>query len=197
MLVARVGPRVKVLGQTVAPVADWRTKREWVHYAFAEFEKAGYTVTSAYAAVKNPARTRFLYRDLLWTGADMVGLGVASFSHVGGTHFQNEHEFESYMAKLQEGKLPIYRALTTTSEERMIRELILQMKLGRVHRAYFQNKFGIDIQQRFSSPLAKLQDQGFLTVDPDSLRLNRDGLLQVDRLLYEFFLPQHRSARYA
>jgi len=188
---------MKVLAQTVAPVADWRTKREWVHYAFAEFEKAGYTVTSAYAAVKNPARTRFLYRDLLWTGADMVGLGVASFSHVGGTHFQNEHEFESYMAKLQEGKLPIYRALTTTPEERMIRELILQMKLGRVDRAYFQNKFGIDIQQRFSIPLAKLQDQGFLTVDPNSLRLNRDGLLQVDRLLHQFFLPQHRSARYA
>src|SRR5207244_12464704 len=64
---------MKVLGQTVAPVADWRTKREWVQHAFAEFEKAGYTVTSAYAAVKNPARTRFLYRDLLWTGADMVG----------------------------------------------------------------------------------------------------------------------------
>ncbi len=188
---------MKVLGQTVAPVADWRTKREWVHYAFAEFEKAGYTVTSAYAAVKNPARTRFLYRDMLWTGADMLGLGVASFSHVGGTHFQNEHEFESYMGKLQEGKLPIYRALTTTSEERMIRELILQMKLGRVHRAYFQNKFGIDIQQRFSSALAKLRDQGFLTVDTDCLRLNREGLLQVDRLLHEFFLPQHRSARYA
>src|SRR6266849_4449747 len=174
---------MKVMGQTVAPVADWRTKREWVTYAFAEFEKAGYTVTSAYAAVKNPARTRFLYRDMLWTGADMLGLGVASFSHVGGTHFQNEHEFESYMAKLQEGKLPIYRALTTTSEERMIRELILQMKLGRVHRAYFQNKFGIDIQQRFSSALAKLRDQGFLTVDTDCLRLNREGLLQVDRLL--------------
>jgi oxygen-independent coproporphyrinogen-3 oxidase len=28
------------------------------------------------------------------------------------------------------------------------------------------------------------------------LRLNRDGLLQVDRLLHEFFLPQHRNARY-
>jgi hypothetical protein len=27
--------------------------------------------------------------------------------------------------------------------------------------------------------------------------LNRDGLLQVDRLLPEFFLPQHRNARYA
>ena len=188
---------MKVMGQTVAPVADWKIKREWVDYAFAEFEKAGYTVTSAYAAVKDPSRTRFLYRDLLWTGADMIGLGVASFSHVGGTHFQNEHEFESYIAKLRQGLLPIYRALPTTEEERMIRELILQMKLGQVHRAYFQSKFGVDIQQRFAGPLRKLQDGGFLSADHNSLRLNREGLLQVDRLLHEFFLPQHRNARYA
>ena len=62
---------------------------------------------------------------------------------------------------------------------------------------YFQDKFGVDMQQRFAAPLGKLQDQGFLTADQDSLRLNRDGLLQVDKLLHEFFLPQHQSARYA
>ena len=39
--------------------------------------------------------------------------------------------------------------------------------------------------------------EGFLEPGSDSLRLKRDGLLQVDRLLYEFFLPQHRDARYA
>jgi oxygen-independent coproporphyrinogen III oxidase len=78
----------------------------------------------------------------------------------------------------------------------MIRELILQMKLGHVDGAYFQGKFGVDIQQRFVGPLRELQDQGLLALDEASLRLNRDGLLQVDRLLHEFFLPQHRNARY-
>jgi oxygen-independent coproporphyrinogen-3 oxidase len=188
---------MKIVGQSVAPVADWRTKREWVDYAFSEFEKAGYSIASAYAAVKDPSRTRFLYRDLLWKGADMIGLGVSSFSHVGGTHFQNEHEFESYTARLRQGELPIFRALTTTEEERVIRELILQMKLGHVRHRYFQDKFGIDVQQRFATPLGRLKDLGFLTADQDGLRLNRDGLLQVDKLLHEFFLPQHQSARYA
>ena len=183
-------------GRTVAPVADWRTKRDWVSYAFSELETAGYSVASAYTAVKDPARSRFIYRDLLWTGADMVGLGVASFSHVGGTHFQNESDFGPYLAKLSRGTLPIYRALTPTREERMIRELILQMKLGRVDRAYFQGKFGVDIEQRFAEPLSELRDRGFLALAENSLRLNRDGLLQVDRLLHEFFLPQHRNTRY-
>jgi oxygen-independent coproporphyrinogen-3 oxidase len=185
---------MKVMGQSVAPVAAWKTKRDWVGYAFAELENAGYTVRSAYTAVKNPARTRFVYTDLLWSGADMLGLGVASFSHLQGTHFQNEHEFETYSEKLRQGELPIYRALTLTGEQRMIRELILQMKLGRVSNQYFKDKFDVGIQERFREPVRILRDRGFLTTDADSIRLTREGLLQVDRLLYEFFLPQHKLA---
>jgi len=67
------------------------------------------------------------------------------------------------------------------------------MKLGHVHRAYFRGKFGVDIQQRFAGCLSELQDQGFLALDESDVRLNRNGLLQVDRLLHEFFLPQHRQ----
>jgi oxygen-independent coproporphyrinogen-3 oxidase len=188
---------MRIHGQSVAPVADWNVKREWVDYAFAELERAGYHIGSAYAAVKDPAKTKFLYRDLLWTGADMIGLGVASFSHVGGTHFQNRHEFDPYMESIKAGQLPIYRALTTTDEERMIRELILQMKLGLVSRPYFQNKFGVDVSQKFSCQIGSLAEHGFAAMDEDSVRLSRQGLLQVDKLLHEFFLPQHRTARYA
>jgi oxygen-independent coproporphyrinogen-3 oxidase len=185
---------MQVMGQSVAPVATWKIKRDWVSYAFAELEKAGYTVRSAYTAVKNPAKTRFVYTDLLWSGADMIGLGVASFSHVQGTHFQNEHEFETYSEKLRRGELPIYRALTLTQEQRLIRELILQMKLGHVRDQYFADKFGVRIQERFAGPVSVLRERGFLTTDSDSMHLTRDGLLQVDRLLYEFFLPEHKLA---
>jgi coproporphyrinogen III oxidase-like Fe-S oxidoreductase len=188
---------MKAQGQLTAPVADWETKRDWVRYAFSELEKAGYTVASGYTAVKDPKRTRFVYRDSLWQGADLIGLGVASFSHVGGTHFQNEHDFEPYVARLREGRLPLHRALTPTAEERLIREVVLQFKLGRISRAYFERKFGVDIMEKFAEPVARLKSQGALTIDGDWLRLSRDGLLEVDRLVHEFFLPEHRAARYA
>ena len=188
---------MKAQGKLVAPVADWQTKREWVHYAFAELERAGYTVASGYTAVKNPERTHFVYRDSLWRGADLIGLGVASFSHIGGTHFQNQHDFEPYLAMLRQGRLPIYRALTPTPEERLIRELALQFKLGRISRAYFQRKFDVDVLARFADALGRLQSWGAVVVEGDWLRLTRAGLLQVDRLVHEFFLPEHRAARYA
>ncbi len=41
-----------------------------------------------------------------------------------------------------------------------------------------------------------MQDEGFATLGPDEIRLTRDGLLQVDRLLHEFFLPHHRTTRF-
>jgi oxygen-independent coproporphyrinogen-3 oxidase len=124
---------MKAGGETVAPVADWETKRQWVRDAFAELERAGYHVGSAYTAVKDPSKTRFVYRDLLWSGADLIGLGVASFSHIGGTHFQNQHDWTPYLTQLEEGKLPIYRALRPRMKN-MIREFILEMKLGHVTR---------------------------------------------------------------
>jgi oxygen-independent coproporphyrinogen-3 oxidase len=191
-----ISREMKTHGEKVAPVASWKDKREWVAYAFAQLEAAGYTVTSAYTAVKDTSRSHFIYRDQLWRGADLIGLGVASFSYVGGTHFQNEHDFDAYLGRLQKDELPIYRALTASPEERLIREFILQMKLGRVDRTYFQDKFGIDIHQQFAKPLRVLQEGGFLVLDQHGVQLNRSGLLQVDRLLYEFFLPEHRTTRY-
>ena len=189
--------QMKAEGKLVASVADWETKRNWVRYAFAELERAGYTVASAYTAVKDPARAKFVYRDKLWAGADLIGLGVASFGHVGGTHYQNQHDFEPYVSQIGRGELPVYRGLTPTEDERLIREFILQLKKGRVSRAYFKNKFGVDPNQRFAQEFQRLKDWGFLEIKGDAVILNRDALLQVDRLLHEFFLPEHRNARYA
>jgi len=189
--------QMKAEGKLVAPVADWETKRRWVAYAFTELEHRGYTVGSAYTAVKDKAKTRFVYRDYLWAGADLLSVGVASFGHVGGTHYQNQHDFEAYVGPLNEGRLPVYRALTPTATERYIREFILQLKLGSVSADYFARKFGVDPRVQFAAPLRTLAAWGFLRNGGDRIAITREGLLQVDRLLHEFFLPEHRGARYA
>jgi oxygen-independent coproporphyrinogen-3 oxidase len=189
--------QMKAEGKVTAPIADWKTKREWVAGAFEQLDRAGYTITSAYTAVRDPRKYKFLYRDMLWTGADLVGLGVASFSHIGGVHFQNEHDIEPYMAALEEGRIPIHRGWIMDAEESMLRELILQMKLGVVRRGYFREKFGVDPMDRFADQFQSLRAAGLMDDLDDTLRLSRRALLQVDRFLPAFYLPQHRAARYA
>jgi oxygen-independent coproporphyrinogen-3 oxidase len=188
--------RMKETGSETAPVADWETKRRWQAEAFERLEAAGYTVGSAYTAQRG-AGTRFTYRDELWRGADLLGLGVSSFSHVGGVHFQNEHEFEGYLARVERGERPVHRAYALTDEERFVREFVLQMKLGHVERAYFVQKFGLDPGVRFAAELATLRAEGFLEPDVSEIRATRAGLLRIDGLLWSFFPARHRGPRYA
>lgn len=189
--------QMKVEGRLNAPVADWDVKRAWVDYAFAEFEKAGYSVGSAYTVVKDKARTRFVYRDKLWAGADLLSLGVASFGHLGGVHYQNQHDFEPYVTAIRSGRLPVYRALTPSADERYIREFILQLKLGSVRADDFTQKFGEDPRIRFADSLRRLAAEGWLTMDGGRITLERRALLQVDLVIQEFFRPEHRGSRYA
>jgi len=183
-------------GRVTAPVADWKTKRNWVDWAFNEFESAGYTVSSAYTVVKNPETTKFVYRDSLWEGADLLSAGVASFGHFGGVHYQNQADVGPYMTELDKGELPIFRSYRTNHEERFIREFVLQLKLGRTSLNYFRSKYGVDPLERFAAQFADLQSRGYFSLDGDDVVVSRGGLLQIDRLLHDFFLEQHRDARY-
>ena len=180
-------------GLAAGPVADWQTKRDWVQYGFEQFEALGYTVIDGYTAVKDPRRTRFFYRELLWRGADMVGIGNSAIGHLGGVHYQNEASFEGYLEKIESDRLPVGRTFRLNTQELLIRELILQLKFGQVSRQYFQNKFDVDIHSHFAEPIMRLQRTGLLEAFGGDLTLTREGLLRVDGLLPEFFLPQHLS----
>jgi oxygen-independent coproporphyrinogen-3 oxidase len=168
-----------------------------VREAFEAFEAAGYTVKSAYTVVKDAAKTQFLYRDRLWAGADMIGLGVASFGHVNGVHLQNRDTWEQYAAAVEAGDLPLARAYRPTDEERLIREFILQLKLGAIRPSYFEQKYGVRVLERFKDGLDSLAAEGALdTANDEVVRLTREGLLRVDALLPRFFKPEHRGRRY-
>src|SRR5690606_24054884 len=135
-----------ILGNKIeTPVADWPTKRAWVQYAFDVLADAGYKVSSAYTMVKDRAagtgpQVSFSYRDNLWRGSDLLATGVASFGHVSGVHYQNKPEWNDYLEPLEKGELPLSRGLRLTPHQRLIRELVLQLKTGRIDAGYFRDK---------------------------------------------------------
>ncbi|MFN0055324.1 MAG: coproporphyrinogen-III oxidase family protein [Planctomycetales bacterium] len=186
---------MKQLG-IASPVATWATKRRWVNEAFERLAAEGYHISSAQELVKDPTRDRFVYRDSVWRGADLLATGVASFGHLQGVHYQNLDQLEEYLQSLELGELPLNRALTPTPHQLLIREMVLQLKEGRISAAPFRQKFGVDIRQEFAEPLRRQQAAGYLEVIGDEVCLTRKGLLQVDTLLTEYFEPEHRSVRY-
>ncbi len=184
-------------GAAAAPVADWPTKRRWTREAFDALEAQGYAVGSAYTAVRDSSTIRLVYRDKLWDGADMLALGVSAFGYLDGVHYQNEPHMQPYLDRLASGALPVSRALPVTAQEAMIRQFVLKLKLGHLDTRQFSERFGVNVTERWGEELALFQRHGMLDFDSDRIDLTREGLLQVDRLLHAFFLPEHTNIRYA
>jgi oxygen-independent coproporphyrinogen-3 oxidase len=179
-----------------SPIADWPTKQRWLNYAFEEFEAAGYRIASAYTLATTKKPCRFIYTDALWHGGDMIGLGVSSFSHFSGVHFQNAHSFEEYISLVNQNKLPLLRALTLTRNQKLIREMVLQLKTGALDTGYFKNKFGVDVWNEFSEVFEQLRKDELAERHDSQITLTRKGILVVDHFLSEFFEPELKAVRY-
>ncbi len=190
-----ISQRMKETG-IASPVADWPTKRRWVNEAIERLGAAGYHVVSGQELVKNPETDHFIYRDHLFRGHDILPLGVSSFGHFQGVHYQNYDELEQYLETVEAGELPINRAYVPTKHQSLIREFVLQMKECKVEADYFREKFGVDIFDQFETAIRNQEQAGYLKVESDRIVLTRKGLLQVDSLLPEYFEEQYRKIRY-
>ena len=175
------------------PVADWATKRRWVSEAFDRFLGRGYAVSSGYTLVRDAAQVHFRYRDMLWEGADLVALGVASFGHLSGVHYQNEPHWDPYLDAVEAGRLPIHRGLRPTRRELLIRELILGLKKGTIDTRRLAAKFGVDPLVEWGGAWERLSRDGWLEAIAPQPVLTRAGLLRVDSLLPAFFEPLDRE----
>jgi len=122
---------------------------------------------------------------------------VSSFSHFGGVNFQNAHNFEEYVRILNEDRLPLLRAVALTPKQRLIREMVLQLKTGWLDAGYFQKKFGVNVWYEFQPVYEELENKSLLHRDDGKISLTRRGLLEVDHFLLDFFEPELRTVRYA
>lgn len=182
--------------QVESPVADWPTKRAWVEYAYGELMAAGYSISSAYTLVKDKHKVNFSYRDNLWRGSDLLATGVASFGLVSGVHYQNLAEWGEYLGELEAGRLPLGRGLKPTPHQLLVREMILQLKTGRLDADYFRQKFGSEILDEWRDVWQRYQEDDLLTIRGDEITLTQAGLLRADALLPAFFEPEHQGVRY-
>jgi oxygen-independent coproporphyrinogen-3 oxidase len=132
-----------------------------------------------------------------YRGSDLLGIGVSSFSYLNGVHHQNLASFEPYLDSLRAGQLPLGRAYALNDEERLVREFVLQLKLGRIEQAYFRHKFGVEVDHQFAEPLSRFSAEGWLEIDTMSITLTRQGLLRVDRMIPSFYLAGHRGVPYS
>jgi oxygen-independent coproporphyrinogen-3 oxidase len=156
----------------------------------------GYSISSAYTLVRDKSKVNFSYRDNLWRGSDLLATGVASFGHASGIHYQNLAEWGQYLAELEAGRLPLWRGMRPTAHQLLVRELILQLKTGRLDAEYFRDKFQTEILEHWADVWHQYVAEGLVAINGDAITLTRAGLLRADSLLPAFFEPEHQGVRY-
>jgi coproporphyrinogen III oxidase-like Fe-S oxidoreductase len=128
--------------------------------------------------------------------SDYTFLGESAFGYFAGFHYQNTDDLSRYLEVAKVGQLPVSRAYQLSQEELLRREVVLQLKTGKLSRAYFSQKFGIESEAHFSEPIQLLRQHGYLKTHNGDIQLTEAGLLQVDSLLENFYLPKYRGVRY-
>lgn len=191
-------PLYKALDKTVTrdELITWDVKRERLTEGFRRLERQGYHLRSAYTAALTPDHA-FVYQDAQYRGADLVGIGASAFSYIDGMHCQNLTSVDRYIDRVSSGRLPADRAYSLSNREKVVREFILQMKLGEVPVSYFRTRFGVNVLEMFAETLDRHIREGWVAIEGDIIRLTREGLVRVDRMLPDFYLPEHKDVRYS
>lgn len=107
--------------------------------------------------------------------SDLIGLGLSAIGKIGDSYAQNQKSLTSYYAALDNDRLPIWRGVELSSDDRLRREIIHKlMCYGKLEMQGLNERYGIDFQDYFSEDLERLQ-----TLTADELVQTGPGRIDV------------------
>src|SRR6516162_7208403 len=86
-----------------------------------------------------------------YAGCDLIGLGVSAISHIGESFSQNFRELKKWETALAAGRLPLWRGLALSADDRVRAAVISQLMCqGVIEVRAIEARFGIDFKAYFA-----------------------------------------------
>ena len=121
---------------------------------------------------------------------DLVGMGVSAIGKVGNSFVQNLKDIRAWQSAIDEDRLPVWRGLSLSGEDKLRREIISAiMCQGNVRFDEFERQYGIDFNTYFALELASLkplEDDGLVELSEQSLEVTPTGLLLLRVIAMKF-----------
>ncbi len=145
-------------------------------------EDAGYI----HYEVSNFARKEELasrHNQKYWDHSPFLGLGPSAHSFLNNQRWWNHRSLDRYLASIDTGNLPIEETETLTTEQLRLEALYLGLRTKKgVSLQTFKNRYGYDLLTEKKEILARLEEEGFISVEEDCLHPTRSGLAIADSL---------------
>ena len=136
-------------------------------------------------------------------GCDLIGLGITSIGMVDDTYSQNVKTLEEYHECVSTGKLPVYRGVRLTTDDKLRRALITQLIcLFKIDISSLEQTWNIDFADYFAEELRQLAvmaNDGLITLDKTAIQVLPRGRLLIRNIcmVFDSYLRQGQQQRFS
>ena len=131
---------------------------------------------------------------------DLVGIGASAISHIGDSYSQNHRELKAWKAAIDERRLPLWRGLALSFDDRVRAAAISGlMCLGAIDATALEARFGIDFDVYFAAELVRLEPliaDGLVRRERDTISATPAGrlLLRNIAMCFDRYLDTRQPA---
>ena len=128
-----------------------------------------------------------LHNQAYWLTEDYYGLGLAAHSFLRPSRYFNPTVLKDYLTALEAGRLPQQEQEMLAKREAMEETIFMGLRMNAgVDLSAFQARYGEDARQVFAAAIAKCQQNSWLEIAGDHLRLTEQGRVLGNLVFVEF-----------
>jgi oxygen-independent coproporphyrinogen-3 oxidase len=129
-----------------------------------------------------------------WLNEPYIGFGAGAHSYFRGVRYANVLKPAEYIARLQQGELPVATREVISRELEIGETLMVGLRLARgILFDDFRLRFGKDVRELFGETISQLREWGLMEVDDAHMGLTARGRLVSNQVLWRF-LPDEEPA---
>ncbi len=118
-----------------------------------------------------------------WDHSPFLGLGPAAHSFQGYQRWWNHRSLDQYIAAINAGNLPVEETETLTMEQLRLEALYLGLRTKKgISLQDFKSQYHYDLLTEKKKILAKLEEEGFISIQDSTLCPTQTGLAVADSL---------------
>jgi oxygen-independent coproporphyrinogen-3 oxidase len=129
-----------------------------------------------------------LHNTNYWKGTSYLGVGPSAHSFDGQERGYNPAHNWGYIKSIESGQIPFETEPSTPTDRINDRILTGLRTIWGVTPSALAEDFGIDLLQSRSEVIQKLESQGWLIWDGNTLSLSKTGMLLADSIAAELFI---------
>ena len=118
-----------------------------------------------------------------WDHSPYLGLGPSAHSFQCNQRWWNHRSLDQYLAAINAGNLPVEETETLTMEQLRLEALYLGLRTKKgIFLQDFENRYHYDLFTEKKKILAKLEEEGFISIQDGYLHPTQSGLAVADSL---------------